>query len=37
LGIAALVAVRVASVLAGFIIVAVLGWVSYQLFFVSRK
>ncbi|BCL35704.1 DUF3040 domain-containing protein [Nostoc sp. MS1] len=37
LGVAALVAVRVASVLAGFIIVAVLGWVSYQLFFVSRK
>ncbi|BAT55673.1 unknown protein [Nostoc sp. NIES-3756] len=37
LGVAALIAVRVASVLAGFIIVAVLGWVSYQLFFVSRK
>jgi hypothetical protein len=37
LGVAALVAVRVASLLAGFIIIAVLGWVSYQLFFASRK
>ncbi len=37
LGVAALVAVRVASILAGFIIIAVLGWVSYQLFFASRQ
>ncbi|MBD2502472.1 hypothetical protein [Anabaena azotica] len=37
LGVAALVAVRIASLLAGFIIIAVLGWVSYQLFFASRK
>lgn len=36
LGVAVLVAVRVASILAGFIIIAVLGWVSYQLFFASR-
>lgn len=33
IGVAALVAVRVASVLAGVVIVAVLGWISYKLFF----
>ncbi|MDZ8187491.1 MAG: DUF3040 domain-containing protein [Nostoc sp. ChiSLP02] len=37
LGVVALVAVRVASVLAGFIIVATLGWVTYKLFFESQK
>ncbi|MBD2343211.1 hypothetical protein [Anabaena subtropica] len=37
LGIAALVAVRIASVLAGLIMIAALGWVTYQLFFASRK
>lgn len=37
LSVAALVAVRIASVLAGVVIIAVLGWVSYQLFFASRK
>lgn len=37
LGVAALVAVRVASVLAGFVIIAVLGWVAYKLFFENRK
>lgn len=37
LGVAALVAVRIASVLAGLIIIATLGWVTYQLFFAARK
>jgi hypothetical protein len=37
LGVAALVAVRVASVLAGFVIMAVLAWVAYKLFFENRK
>jgi hypothetical protein len=37
LGVVALVAVRIASVLAGFIIVAALGWMSYKLFFESKK
>ncbi|MEH2092028.1 hypothetical protein CDG77_02230 [Nostoc sp. 'Peltigera membranacea cyanobiont' 213] len=37
LGVVALVAVRIASVLAGFIIVGVLGWVSYKLFLESKK
>ncbi|AFY45956.1 Protein of unknown function (DUF3040) [Nostoc sp. PCC 7524] len=37
LGVAALVAVRVASVLAGFVIMAVLAWVAYKLFFETRK
>jgi hypothetical protein len=35
--VAALVAVRIASVLAGVVIIVVLGWVSYQLFFASPK
>ncbi|MBW4644310.1 MAG: DUF3040 domain-containing protein [Goleter apudmare HA4340-LM2] len=33
IGVAALVAVRVASVVAGVVIVGVLGWISYKLFF----
>lgn len=33
IGVAALVAVRIASVLAGVVIVALLGWMSYKLFF----
>ncbi|ABA20973.1 conserved hypothetical protein [Trichormus variabilis ATCC 29413] len=37
LAVAALVAVRIASALAGLIIIAILGWVSYQLFFVSQR
>jgi hypothetical protein len=37
LGVVALVAVRIASVLAGFIIVGALGWVSYKLFLESKK
>jgi Flp pilus assembly protein TadB len=37
IGVTALVAVRIASVLAGIIIFAVLAWVSYKLFFESRK
>ena len=37
LGVVALVAVRIASVLAGFIIVAALGWMSYKLFLESKK
>ncbi|HIK04191.1 MAG TPA: DUF3040 domain-containing protein [Trichormus sp. M33_DOE_039] len=37
LGVVALVAVRVASVLAGFVIIAVLGWVAYKLFLENRK
>jgi hypothetical protein len=37
LGVVALVAVRIASVLAGFIIVGALGWMSYKLFLESKK
>ena len=37
LGVAALVAVKIASVLAGFMIVAALGWMSYKLFLESKK
>ncbi|MBC1240226.1 DUF3040 domain-containing protein [Nostoc sp. 2RC] len=37
LGVVALVAVRIASALAGLIIVAALGWMSYKLFFESKK
>ncbi|WP_223280178.1 hypothetical protein [Nostoc sp. PA-18-2419] len=37
LGVVALVAVRIPSVLAGFIIVAALRWISYKLFFESKK
>ena len=37
LGVVALVAVKIASVLAGFIIVAALGWMSYKLFLESKK
>ncbi|MEH2328399.1 hypothetical protein [Nostoc sp.] len=37
LGVVALVAVRIASVLAGFIIVGALGWISYKLFLESKK
>ncbi|MEH2414541.1 DUF3040 domain-containing protein [Nostoc sp.] len=37
LGVGVLVAVKIASVLAGFIIVAALGWMSYKLFFESKK
>ncbi|MGF2036405.1 MAG: DUF3040 domain-containing protein [Nostoc sp. CmiVER01] len=37
LGVVALVAVRIASVLAGFIIVGTLGWMSYKLFFEFKK
>ncbi|MEH2349286.1 MAG: DUF3040 domain-containing protein [Nostoc sp.] len=37
LGVVALVAVRIASVLAGFIIVGALGWLSYKLFLESKK
>ncbi|MEH2196144.1 MAG: DUF3040 domain-containing protein [Nostoc sp.] len=37
LGVVALIAVKIASVLAGFIIVGVLGWVSYKLFLESKK
>ncbi|MEH1886763.1 DUF3040 domain-containing protein [Nostoc sp.] len=37
LGVVALVAVRIASVLAGLIIVGALGWVSYKLFLESKK
>jgi Protein of unknown function (DUF3040) len=37
LGVVALVAVRIASLLAGFIIVGVLGWMSYKLFLESKK
>jgi hypothetical protein len=36
-GVVTLVAVRIASVLAGFIIVGTLGWVSYKLFLESKK
>jgi Protein of unknown function (DUF3040) len=37
LGVVALVAVRIASVLAGFIIVGAMGWVSYKIFLESKK
>jgi hypothetical protein len=37
LGVAALVAVRIASAIAGIIIVASLVWISYKLFFESQK
>ncbi|MBD2564406.1 MULTISPECIES: DUF3040 domain-containing protein [Nostoc] len=37
LGVVTLVAVRIASVLAGFIIVGALGWMSYKLFLESKK
>jgi Flp pilus assembly protein TadB len=37
LAVAALVAVRIASALAGVVIVAFLGWISYKLFFDSAK
>ncbi|QKQ75275.1 DUF3040 domain-containing protein [Nostoc sp. TCL240-02] len=37
LGVVALVAVKIASVLAGFIIVGAMGWVSYKLFLESKK
>ncbi|MEH2066204.1 MAG: DUF3040 domain-containing protein [Nostoc sp.] len=37
LGVAALVAVKIASVLAGFMIVGALGWMSYKLFLESQK
>jgi hypothetical protein len=37
LAVVALIAVRVASALAGLIIVAALGWMSYKLFFESKK
>lgn len=37
LGVAALVAVRVASVLAGFVILGVLGWLAYKLFLENRQ
>jgi hypothetical protein len=37
LGVVALVAVKIASVLAGFIIISALGWMSYKLFFESKK
>jgi hypothetical protein len=37
LGVVALVAVKIASVLAGFIIVGALGWMSYKLFLESKK
>ncbi|AUS99741.1 hypothetical protein CLI64_04680 [Nostoc sp. CENA543] len=37
LGVVALVAVRIASVLAGFVIIGVLGWVAYKLFLENRK
>ncbi|WP_193197026.1 DUF3040 domain-containing protein [Nostoc sp. MG11] len=37
LGVAVLVAVRIASVVAGIIIVAALTWISYKLFFESPK
>lgn len=37
LGVVALVAVRIASVLAGFIIVGAMGWMSYKLFLESKK
>jgi hypothetical protein len=36
-GVAALVAVRIASALAGLVIIAALGWMSYKLFFESPK
>ncbi|MEH2155296.1 DUF3040 domain-containing protein [Nostoc sp.] len=37
LGVVALVVVRIASVVAGFIIIAALGWMSYKLFLESKK
>ncbi|MEH2073271.1 MAG: hypothetical protein V7K57_02575 [Nostoc sp.] len=37
LGVVALVAVKIASVLAGFIIVGAMGWLSYKLFLESKK
>ncbi len=37
IGVAVLVAVRVAAVLAGFVITATLIWIVYKLFFESRK
>jgi hypothetical protein len=37
IGVTALIAVRIASVLAGIIIVAGLGWMSYKLFLESKK
>jgi hypothetical protein len=37
IGVAALVAVKIASVVAGIIIVTVLSWISYKLFFDSKK
>ncbi len=37
LGVVTLVAVRIAAALAGFMIVAALGWMSYKLFFESKK
>ncbi|AFY32793.1 hypothetical protein [Calothrix sp. PCC 7507] len=37
IGVAALVAVKVASALAGVVIVALLGWMSYKLFFEFPK
>ncbi|MBE9038220.1 DUF3040 domain-containing protein [aff. Roholtiella sp. LEGE 12411] len=37
LGVAVLIAVRIASVMAGIIIVAALTWISYKLFFESPK
>ncbi|MEH1872536.1 DUF3040 domain-containing protein [Nostoc sp.] len=37
LGVVALVAVKIASVLAGFIIVTILVWMCYKLFFDSKK
>ncbi|BAZ33025.1 hypothetical protein NIES4074_55340 [Cylindrospermum sp. NIES-4074] len=37
LGVAVLVAVRVASVLAGIVMFAALAWLTYKLFFESKK
>jgi hypothetical protein len=37
IGVAVLVAVRIASILAGLVITATLIWVVYSLFFASRK
>jgi hypothetical protein len=37
IGVAVILAVRIASILAGFVITATLIWVVYSLFFASRK
>ncbi|MEH1798569.1 DUF3040 domain-containing protein [Nostoc sp.] len=37
LGVVALVVVRIASVVAGFLIITALGWMSYKLFLESKK